>query len=514
MKKITIKIFLLSIIPTIIVGVVTGIMFSTITGDSGKSSIFAYESTMRRDFDTTAKWETETVKTVIDAIYKRYIKGEISLIETKKLSAEIIRGLKYGKDGYFWVDSIDGTNIVSSVKEFEGKNRFNAQDVDGKYFIQDFINKGIKGGGFSDYRFPKSSDGQPLPKRSYLLLYKPFGWVIGTGNYIDDIDNEVAVMKKEQTIYLSKMIKLIIGLLIFATIVVIFLSKKMSKPIVILSKKVEQISTGNLNISLSTKSKDEIGQLAKSLETMIFKWKEIIITISDEANNISTTGIQLKNSALTISNSAIELASSAEEVASSMEEMNSNIMQNTENAKITEKIVTKVAEDIRTSSRAVKKTAAALKTITERSSVINEIAAKTNILALNASVEAALAGEHGKSFSVIAKEIRALAEQSKNAALKIDGLSKTGIDISEKSVLLLEKLIPDIEKTNDLVLNIHNAGIEQNLGAMQINEEIQHLNIVSQRNAAISQETETNSVSLTEQANILINSISFFKIEK
>ncbi len=514
MKKIAFKIFFTALFPTIMVGLAAGFMIIYLTAGSGKSSLFAYEQTMRRDFDTTAKWQTENVKSLIYAVYQKYENGEISFIEAKKTSAELVRKIKYGNDGYFWIDSIDGTNIVSSVRELEGKNRYEMKDSDGKFIIKEFIKVAQNGGGFVDYRFPKISGQNPLPKRSYLLLFEPFGWVIGTGNYTDDIDNAVNEMKSEQDRMLLKMIIGIILLLSAASIFVLIQGRKISKPVVNLTKKAKLISEGDLNINIDKESNDEIGVLGNSLRIMIEKLSNIIDQINYEAERTVLASKEFISASKKISDGANILASTSEEVASSIEEMTASIYQNSMNSQETQKLSFNVLSGIKSSSKSVKRNAKALETIINEISVIKEIAAQTNILALNATVEAASAGQFGKSFAVIAKEIKILSDQSADAAKRIDKLSVESIMIADESVLKLKNLLPEMETVINLVKNINSAGEEQKSGASQINNEVMRLNRLSQENASISEETEANSNELSEQAMHLLDVISFFNKNK
>jgi len=271
-----------------------------------------------------------------------------------------------------------------------------------------------------------------------------------------------------------------------------------------------EIASGNLDASIDVDQKDEVGQLAKALNDMVHKLKNIVVSVIEGAENISTASGQMSSSSQEMSQGANEQASSAEEVSSSMEEMAANIQQNTDNAQQTEKIALKASNDVEEGSEAVNQTVDSMKSIADKISIIGEIARQTNILALNAAVEAARAGEHGKGFAVVAAEVRKLAERSQSAANEIDGISKSSVDIAEKSGKLLEEIVPDIQKTAKLVQEISAASIEQNSGADQVNTAIQQLNQVTQQNAAVSEEMATSSEELSSQAENLLELISYF----
>ena len=195
-----------------------------------------------------------------------------------------------------------------------------------------------------------------------------------------------------------------------------------------------------------------------------------------------------------------------------MEQITASIQQNSDNAQQTQKIASKAAEDARQSGSAVNLTVKAMKQVAEKISIIEEIARKTDLLALNAAVEAARAGEHGKGFAVVASEVRKLAERSQTAAAEISSLTFEGVRTAEGAGQLLARLVPDIQKTAELVHEIAAASAEQNTGASQINKAIQQLDQVIQQNAAASEEMAASSEELSSQAELLQTSIGFFRL--
>jgi methyl-accepting chemotaxis protein len=194
--------------------------------------------------------------------------------------------------------------------------------------------------------------------------------------------------------------------------------------------------------------------------------------------------------------------------------MAASILQNAENAKVTENISAKVEKDILDGKEKVDRTVKSIKEIAEKISIIGDIAFQTNILALNAAVEAARAGEHGRGFGVIAAEVGKLAERSKVAALEIDRLTKVSVSSAEDAVIIMNKIVPEVQKTSALIREIVVAGVEQHTGADQINMAIQQLNQVTQQNAAASEELATNAEELSAQAENLQKAVSFFKVVK
>ncbi|MCE1225777.1 MAG: methyl-accepting chemotaxis protein [Geobacteraceae bacterium] len=273
----------------------------------------------------------------------------------------------------------------------------------------------------------------------------------------------------------------------------------------------KQVAQGNLMVELKKRSDQD--DLMDSLANMVDKLKEIVREVQAAADGVATGGQQLSATAQTLSQGATEQAASAEEISSSMEEMSSSIKQNADNASQTEKISNKSATDAREGGKAVQETVAAMKEIATKISIIEEIARQTNLLALNAAIEAARAGEHGKGFAVVASEVRKLAERSQTAAGEISELSGRSVQVAEAAGQMLTAILPDIQRTAELVQEISASSKEQDAGADQINRAIQQLDQVIQQNASAAEEMASTTEELAGQAEQLKSTIAFFSID-
>jgi len=276
------------------------------------------------------------------------------------------------------------------------------------------------------------------------------------------------------------------------------------------TKLAQDIAGGNLMVEVRERSAQD--ELMRALSAMVAKLREVVSDIVSAAENVGSGSQQLSSTSEEMSQGATEQAAAAEEASSSMEEMASNIRQNADNATQTERIAMKSAADAIEGGKAVGNTVHAMKDIAGKISIIEEIARQTNLLALNAAIEAARAGEHGKGFAVVASEVRKLAERSQRAAGEISELSSSSVEVAVRAGELLATIVPDIQRTAELVQEISAACREQDTGAEQINKAIQQLDTVIQQNASASEEMSSTSEELASQAEQLQATISFFRL--
>ena len=456
---------------TIVALVLCAIISSESMKQLQSKALETLEADERASYDEQIKQQVDNVISLCQTIYDQYQAGVYTEEEAKKLAADEIRQLRYGDAGYFWVDQYDGTNVVLLGNDTEGTNRMETKDANGYQMVKEIIRVGQEAdGGYTDYVFPKEGETEPSPKRSYSKAFEPFGWVIGTGNYTDYIDDQVASIEKDFSSYVTgRMTLFIISTLIEGIIVVLLLIMIIISIIRPLKKCISSIGVmeqGDFSQAMGTallKRRDDFGKFAASLESMRNEMSGLIGEVKSQAteitrmvqeidDNIQALDEEIEN----VSATTEELAAGMEETAASSEEINAMSHEIESAAK---SIATRSqdgateADDIRDRAVGIKKTTTendertkaihaeinegltkALEDIKVVDQIgvlaesIMEITGQTNLLALNASIEAARAGEAGKGFAVVADEIRVLAEQSKAAVVHIQDVTKNVVE--------------------------------------------------------------------------------------
>ena len=500
MNNIKVRTKLLIVMIAAMIALAICVVFSTNNMEKMKNSALDTMETDERDsYDQQIKDQVNCVVSLCQTIYDQYKAGVYTEEEAKTLAADEIREMRYGDSGYFWVDQYDGTNVVLLGNETEGTNRMETKDANGYQMVKNIIQVGQEeDGGFTDYVFPKEGETEPSPKRSYSKAFEPFGWVIGTGNYTDYIDDQIAEVRKEFTADVDAsrnqfiLIAVIVEAIMVALLIMIIIS--IVKP---LKKSLGYINTmeqGDFSQAMDgayLKRRDDFGMLSRSLEAMRSEMAGLIGTVKEEAieitgmvqvidNNVKELDSEIEN----VSATTEQLAAGMQETAASSEEINAMSHEIEDAAK---GIATR-SQDGATEADEIRQRAVKIKSDTEendkRTRAIHEeintsltkaledikvvdqigvlaesimdITGQTNLLALNASIEAARAGEAGKGFAVVAEEIRVLAEQSKATVAHIQ-------EVTESVTSAVDNLAGDSAKLlefvgNDVVNSLENFG--------------------------------------------------------
>ena len=475
---------------------VMGIMNMNSMEESYQQSISSMKQVLYDDYDAQIRGQVESVITLLEKIYAECQDGAYTEEEAKKLAANIVRELRYGESGYFWIDTYEGDNIVLLGQETEGTNRLDTKDSHGYQMIKDIIKNGRQqDGGFTEYYYPKEDNTDVFPKRAYSKSFEPWEWVVGTGNYVDELENLAVennapvkdIFQKTKIISVTSILVAVLLLIVIALLIVTDITRSLHAATQQMNSMAEGDYAQN-NMKKLLGRRDDFGHLANCMEDMKSAMVKLIRQVQEESETISiaagsvdqcvaklnddiasvsaatqqlSAGMQetaatttMADEAAGIIHTAVQhIAQRSQDGALGAAEIKGRANQTNQKIKSAQEKAAQLKKEIQKDLETALENAKVIEQIYEFSGVIMNVVSQTNLLSLNASIEAARAGEAGKGFAVVAGEIGDLANQSRQTVMKIQ-------DVTQEVTKAVDNLSANARKLLDFVVKDVTADYE------------------------------------------------------
>jgi methyl-accepting chemotaxis protein len=449
--------------------------------------------------------------------------GKLDRAAAQALAKGALSKLRYEGSEYFWINDMQPRVVMHPIKPaLDGTDVSGMKDPNGLALFVAFVDKVKRDKeGFVPYLWPKPGQEQPVEKLSFVKGFEPWGWVIGSGIYIDDL-------RAELMLYIEKL-AVIVGV---ALVLTVMLSRSITRSIVKGLNKANRVARAIAQGDISQEVKvrnghDEVGQLLASMAEMSANLRRMVGMVQESAHSMEIAASEIAAGNSDLSGRTEQTASNLEQTAAAMAEINETVTRNAEAANQAGDISQLASRSAVDGSRVVAEVVTTMDQITHASrriaditGVIDGIAFQTNILALNAAVEAARAGEHGRGFAVVASEVRSLATRSAEAAKEIKGLIGESVQRVESGGALvssagqtMQQIVDSVHRVNELVNTMRQANQEQATGVGEVNLAVANLDQMTQQNSALVEESAAAAASLRDQATHLLEAVKVFKLQ-
>ena len=460
---------------------------------------------------------------LIAHFHQQAAQGKISTEEAQARALQSLAALRYSGNEYFWVNDMHPRMIMHPVRpQLNGQDVSGNKDPTGRALFIDFVNIVKKdGAGFHSYLWPMPGSDEPVENISYVMGFQPWGWVVGSGVYIDTV-NAAFLQRMIGAAAVSAALALLLvllGWLISRSI----LRQLGDEPAALLAG-TERMAQGDLSTPIAHRG--DARSVAQGLEPMRTNLAGIVQGVRHSAEHVTLASQEIAQGNHDLSGRTEEQASALEQTAASMEQVGSTVRQNADNARQANQLALNASQVAQQGGQVVQEVVTTMRGINSASQriadiigVIDGIAFQTNILALNAAVEAARAGEQGRGFAVVAGEVRSLAGRSAEAAKEIKQLitaSVDNVDTGSAQVAQagesMQEIVASVRRVTDLIGEITASATEQRDGIGQVNQAVSNLDQMTQQNAALVEESSAAATSMNEQAQRLADVVAVFNV--